>query len=143
MYWEMEVLPPLRQCGREAGNIQREASKAARDAKTFGPINKAAEVKRSEWCDTYAQCHAVTSSIVNDWLPRLSSDTFKCTPLIRADIKVALSRSVALRLIKISSRFCVYRSMAKPGSRLFFMRTTLPLMMRWCSIDSSLCEASL
>ena len=48
MYWEMVVLPPLRQCGCEAGNIQREASKAARDAKVFGPINKAAEVKRSE-----------------------------------------------------------------------------------------------
>ena len=89
MYWEMVVLPPLRIAGREAGKFQREASKSSRDAKTFGPINKAVEIKSSDWCDTYAQSHAVTCTIVNDWLSRLGSDAFKCAPSIRADFKLS------------------------------------------------------
>ena len=89
MYWEMVVLPPLRLAGREAGKIQREASKAGRDANIFGPINKAVEIKSSDWCDTYNQCHAVSSSLVDDWLPRLGSDAFKSAPAIRADLKVS------------------------------------------------------
>jgi hypothetical protein len=87
MWWELEVVTPLRQFGREVGEKERTVSKAARDAKLVGPVNQPTAVAASDWCRTYAQCAAVCSEIERTLFPKFTQATMDAAPRLRKDLK--------------------------------------------------------
>ena len=89
MWWDIEVLAPLREKGRQVGEKERAASKVARDGALVGPANKPVSIAASDWSRTYAQCNAVCVAIVADLYPKLTDAAMDSTPRVRKDLKVA------------------------------------------------------
>ena len=89
MWWDIEVVAPLREIGRQIGEKQRAASKAARDAATVGPANKPVPIAASDWSRSYLQCNGVCAAIVRNVFPKLTDAAMTAAPSVRKDLKEA------------------------------------------------------
>jgi len=84
MYWDREVITPLRSIGRAAGEEERAASKARRDSKVFGPENKSPDQSANDWCRTYEQCDSVMKFIDSYFLPIFDDEEMAKAPRVRS-----------------------------------------------------------
>ena len=59
VWWDRQMMAPLKELGRAAGERQKTASRAAKEFTFVGPSTKAPETSASDWCHTNMQCRAV------------------------------------------------------------------------------------
>ena len=59
VWWDRQMMAPLKELGRAAVERQKSASRAAKEFTLVGPSTKAPETSASDWCHTNMQCRAV------------------------------------------------------------------------------------